>query len=263
MNVRDQLVLDFGSLIDGETITGEHCPACQGGSTGERTLVVSNRSGTLLWYCYRASCQFKGAAKQDGKQVLTATQQVSARGAIGRSITRQNIALDISTQQGLESKYAIDARLAAKHSLGWDESSGRLCLPVCGYQGEQLGVSLRSLTSGIPKSLTHTEKGVMAWYPNHTAAGVIVVEDQLSAIRASDYLTSVALLGTNLNDERAEEIKATGLSPVYIALDADAWNLTVRYCIKYRGLLKPLPIKLTKDIKNMSREELDECILRL
>ena len=124
-------------------------------------------------------------------------------------------------------------------------------------QGERLGCVLRALDGRQPKTLTHTEQGAISWHVNHTTDGVIIVEDQFSAIRASDYLTSVALLGTNLNEERVAEIKAAGLGPVYLALDADAWQVAVRYAVKYRSELRPQLLRLAKDIKDQSKEELD------
>lgn len=89
---------------------------------------------------------------------------------------------------------------------------------------------------------------------------MVVVEDQFSAIRASDYLNAVALLGTHLDDIRAEEIKASKLSPIYLALDKDAWNKTIKYCIQYRSMLGLIPLRLEKDIKNMTTEELDQLM---
>lgn len=116
---------------------------------------------------------------------------------------------------------------------------------------------LRSLDGAKPKVISHTEKGAMAWYINHTTPGIIIVEDQLSAVRASRYLSSVALLGTNLSEERVAEIRRTGNSPVYLALDNDAISSAVKYVVKYRSVLPLQLVRLDKDIKDMSEEELE------
>lgn len=128
-------------------------------------------------------------------------------------------------------------------------------MPVRGYEGEELGVMLRALDGRKPKAVSHTEKGAIAWYVNRITPGVIIVEDQLSAVRASDFLTSVALLGTNLSDERVMEIKKAGLGPVYLALDNDAVASAVKYVVKYRGVLPMQLVRLDKDIKDMTHEE--------
>jgi len=136
-------------------------------------------------------------------------------------------------------------------------------MPVCGAQGQELGVMLRSLSGAKPKVVSHTEQGAMAWYTNLTARGVIIVEDQLSALRASPYLTSVALLGTNLSEERVAEIKGAGHSPVFLALDNDAIASAVKFVVKYRSTLPMQLVRLDKDIKDHNNEELDNLFAGL
>jgi hypothetical protein len=135
-------------------------------------------------------------------------------------------------------------------------------VPTSDFLGNRTGVVLRALDKRQPKTKTHAEKDSLSWFVNHSATipGVIIVEDQFSAIRASHYLTSVALLGTHLNDERVQEIRACKLRPVYLALDADAWSTAVRYAVKYRSELRPQLVKLEKDIKDMNPEEL-QCLI--
>lgn len=122
---------------------------------------------------------------------------------------------------------------------------------------------LRALDGRKPKAVSHTEKGAMAWYINRTTRSLIIVEDQLSALRASDYSNSVALLGTNLSEERVAEIKKSGFSPVFLALDNDAIAAAVRYVVRYRSTLPLRLLRLTKDIKDMSHEELGELMKEL
>lgn len=116
---------------------------------------------------------------------------------------------------------------------------------------------LRALDNRKPKVVSHTEKGAIAWYVNRITPGVIIVEDQLSALRASAYLTSVALLGTNLSEERVEEIRKVAKGQVYLALDNDAIQTAVKYVVKYRSVLPMRLLRLDKDIKDMQQEELE------
>lgn len=97
----------------------------------------------------------------------------------------------------------------------------------------------------------------MAWFINPKQRGLIIVEDQLSAIRASDRVSAVALLGVHLNDERIKHIRAAALAPVFLCLDRDAGGTSIQHAIKY-GPLLGFNIKfLDKDIKNMTPEEFD------
>lgn len=264
MNVREQLLLEYESLLEGMSLAGERCPACDGGSTGEASLSVSKREGVLLWKCHRASCGIAGAANASGSSDRGAATRIpDTRGVVGRTIERTCNVVGPHARQLLSSKYCITADHIAKWSLGWDDETNRLVIPVTDFRSERLGVALRSLDGAVPKTKTHTEKDAISWFVNHTARGVIIVEDQFSAIRASDYLTSVALLGTHLNEERVSEIRNSGLTPVWLALDNDAFAKAVGYRIKYRNSLNPIVLKLNKDLKDLTNQELTEFFNRM
>lgn len=101
----------------------------------------------------------------------------------------------------------------------------------------------------------------MAWYRNRDSSVLVIVEDQLSAIRLLDYkVDSVALLGTNLNEERVAEIAEQKYNKVYLALDKDAFSLAVNYILGFRSKLPLHLLRLEKDIKNQAKEELDELM---
>lgn len=253
MNARQTVQLTYETLGEGQTLAGELCPACSGGESREATLSVSRRDGLLLWNCHRASCGFRGAST-GGRYERRSAPVVQTRGTVGRQMVRESEPVPAEASEYLRNRYRITARHAAKYDLGWYE--GRLSVPVRNYQGEILGVNLRSLSGEVPKSKLHSEKGALSWFVNHTSPDIIIVEDQFSAMRASDYSTSVALLGTNLNEERVSEIKQVARGTVYLALDADAWDKAVKYVLQYRSWLPLRLLKLTKDIKDMTDEEL-------
>lgn len=275
MNVKDTILLDFASLPEGATAAGELCPVCEGSRDGikgvVRTLSVTRESGSLKWYCHRASCDFKGGERGGSfysGQPATATPNV--RGTIGRQYHRQADRVPDSIRAELEQRYCITAHHLGKFEIGWDEQTQRLVIPVYSHEGELLGSALRSLNKNVtPKVKTHTEQGAIAWFfasrtasssTESKARSVVIVEDCFSAIRASDYLSSVALLGTHLNEQRVDEVKEAGYRHNYLALDSDAWESTIRYCVVYRSQLSLIPVKLTKDIKDMSNEELSTLV---
>lgn len=98
----------------------------------------------------------------------------------------------------------------------------------------------------------------MAWYTKAASDRLIIVEDQLSAIRAADHMSAVALLGTNLTEERLYEMREAGFKTALLALDKDAFTLAVRYVTKLRGIIGLQLLPIQKDIKNQSEEELNE-----
>ena len=260
MNARERVLLEYSYVQDGTTVAGELCPSCGGGQSGERTLSVTRNGSQLLWHCHRASCGFKGSS---GSRSVTLgstshAEPVSVRGVVGRDLQRTAISIPDSAREYLSSELHITNRHITKWNLGWDEQSSRLIQPVMDYHGNNLGCALRALDGRQPKSLTHTEQGAIAWHVNPTTSGLIIVEDIFSAIRAADYLSSVALLSTHLNDDRIEAIKHSGLSPVYLALDGDVYPQVIRYCQRFRNQIRMVPVKLSKDLKNHTPEELEE-----
>lgn len=255
MNVTDRLTLEFADLPDGYTAAGELCPACGGGGSKERTLSVTRRGGRLYWKCHRASCAFAGSDTA-GFVDRASTQPVACRGMVGRTIARAADRVPETFREYLREKYCITSQHISKYHIGWDEETNRLVLPVQDAQGNLLGVNLRSLSGQQPKSKLHVESGALSWHVHRTTPGVIIVEDQFSAIRASDYLSSVALLGTHLNEDNAYEIKKHARGPVYLALDADAWDKAVKYVVQFRSILPLRLLKIPKDLKDMTDEEL-------
>ena len=73
-------------------------------------------------------------------------------------------------------------------------------------------------------------------------------------------MNAVALLGTNLNEERAQAIARMKFFRVLIALDKDARAIMMGHALKYRSLLKLHPVLIERDLKNMTEEELVECL---
>lgn len=257
MNVREFIQVEFSDLYEGESRAGQLCPSCKGGGSGEHTLSVSMRDGRVLFVCHRDSCGLRGstAGEWRGQQRTTPVQ---VRGAVGRQLVRESSSLPPEISERLRIAYGITERHSSRAGLGWVDD--RLSIPLRDVQGNVVGVNLRSLDGAQPKSKLHSESGAMSWFINHNSPDVIIVEDQLSAIRASDYLTSVALLGTNINEERISEIKRVARGSVYLALDADAWSRAVKYAVQFRSRLPLRLLRLAKDIKNMNEVELKEWV---
>lgn len=253
--MREELLLEYTYLADGETAAGQMCPACQGGSSGERTLSVSRQGGSLLWNCHRASCTFAGrehARSYRGDEQRTRVPP--ARGVAGRAYYRNAEPLPDEINSLLREKYGFDSVQISE--LAWDVKTERVVIPVYNQWGELEGSVLRSESGASPKALSYTEEDAIAVFSHPSSRKVIVVEDAYSALRASKYMTGVALLGTHLNVERVEAIKDIRAEQVKLALDADMAHKTIKYVRQYRNVLPMHPVLLSKDLKNMNEEEL-------
>lgn len=160
----------------------------------------------------------------------------------------------------LASELFLTDKHISRWQLGWDEAEQKIVQPVQDRLGNILGSVLRVPPGDTrkPKAKSHTEEGAIAWHVNPTTHGLIIVEDIFSAIRAADFMSSVALLSTHLNDDRVDQIRQANVSKVYLALDADAYAKTIKYVQQFRSRLPMVPVKIVKDLKNHTPEELKE-----
>lgn len=130
-------------------------------------------------------------------------------------------------------------------------------MPVFNRAGVRTGFVLRSLTGAKPKVLSFTNSSEMAWYAERNVTDLVIVEDQLSAIRLMPHVSAVALLGTHLNPERVFELSAARASKLHLWLDTDAFDKAIQYGLRYKCFSIR---KLTKDIKNTHEPELIDIL---
>jgi len=131
--------------------------------------------------------------------------------------------------------------------------------------GEERGCVIKPYADSLPKSLTYKDPDYdgMSWYldTSHMLDGrIVLVEDGLSALALlGKGISSVSLNGTLLNLERMRVIfryKKVG----YLALDADATSKSLQYAIRFGSAYKLKVMRLMKDFKNMTSDELDAVL---
>ena len=148
------------------------------------------------------------------------------------------------------------------HWFFTDDYGGRIAMSIRAPKGTHRGWVLRQ-RRGQNKALTFVNDGEvsLSWYKEQPFAPTVIVEDIPSAIRASTYVNSVALLGTGIGTAQATEIAAYGSGNIVLALDQDATALSFKWARKYSllwGDVKVLPLK--KDLKNMTEDALKELL---
>lgn len=263
-----EIAAQFSGLQDGETASGEVCPACEGGATKEKSLSVTRRSGTLLWNCHRASCSFRGS---DGRASFDEGDgQKRSRGS--RSYVPAYVP-DQATLGLLAAKFGIPRESFELAGLRWTgEGNGpygrRFCYPIYGPSSRKRGENYRSYEKGVqPKSIIQLgeDEVAMCWYKWKRQSDVlIIVEDQVSAIKIASSYHAVALLGTNLSEAKVQElIDNNEYKHIYICLDNDATHQAIKLQLKWRERIKNLRVMgLDKDVKDMDAVEFDSFQLR-
>jgi hypothetical protein len=243
-------------LCDGETSYKYGCPNCgQAGSFG-----ITKRRGLLLYYCHRSACDCSGAFG-------ASTHGPAAPNKLPfnpRLFTDPTLPVDEAGLARILDRYGI--RGDTVNSLGWrtNDYGTRLVMPVLSPLMGVRGYIAKSLDRYVqPKSLPYREvDGVfIGWYKGQSEENedyCVIVEDCISAAKAAQCgHNSVALLGTNLNPEAVKEI-FEHVSLGILCLDRDATKKAFDYRTRYSLQGNFLVVPLSKDIKDMSEQELKE-----
>ena len=219
------------------------CPLCNGGEGRELSLSVSRLSEGLLYNCYRASCSLKGfvGTFTGPSPYVREPKKRSHKTFEGdlRELTKDE-------EEWLSSKFEIPPESLFHFGVQFCDEWRRFAYPIRGPHNEDLGITLRAYpefdvlkTFNGTKAYSYTfqdSRELMAWYrTNHSISHewCFVVEDQVSAMKiASLGYNSVALVGTTLNDNRINELRAE-FQNVCIILDGDAFRKALGYIKKY------------------------------
>lgn len=265
---RDQVIIDFSHINQGDTYSGQVCPQCQGGHGKEKSMSVGrSEAGWLWWRCHRASCNFRG-----GEHLKGPKPPVKSKDSTLNKLTFQSSTL-IGTEwiNVLCERLHLTENLIASAEWGWtDDYQGRVVMPILDREGLTIGQTLRSYDPNVDKKALinrRREGELMCWYKFHRYPQVlVVVEDQPSALRMSGVkgMAGLALLGTHLNYERCQDIKRSGIRKVVLSLDQDATSQAVQLMVNNRRWLPELQmIALDKDVKSMTPEEFQIYVDRI
>lgn len=259
---------DYRLLADGVSTGGNVCPSCRGGRSKEGSFTVTRQGNLLKFKCHRNSCGFSGVTQRNGRPAVLGEPVPQRERKPARpdyaDLRKGPLPQDVISMLGV--RYCITPVSITKGQLQWTEEyspagHGRVLMPVFDENGQEYGYTVRKFDDQPgAKTLSYLENGKGSWYfgpPRTSLKQLIIVEDQLSALRASHYLNSVALLGTNVTDGTLKVLKERKFDNVYIALDPDAFPTSIKLARRLRDAgVNVTVVKLTKDIKNMNDIEL-------
>lgn len=238
------------------------CPFCEGGDHNDRnTLSITRDSAHLLLYiCHRVKCGARGRLVSNGRAVSETSAQKKFipnpyKGAV-RELTLEEYTL-------VSDLWHVDVEDV--YNAGWgiaanEDGALPLLLPVISPTGVIRGHVLRIQKEDGTKTVrSHktADEPWLAWYVQNSNH-IVVVEDQISALRAAEFCTSVALLGTEMSQDKFEEIvRFAGNKSIWLAVDKDAVRKGFELLKRYRLYFPNLNMLfIQKDIKNMSVSQL-------
>jgi len=239
---------------------------------------VSNKLGTIVWYCFKASCDLKGASKKDIpsdwiKSFLSNQKSETTQKSYhdyGEDLVEYVLPSYCVPIKSLSKTYqhirSVD--LLSKYGihddgkLRVDVKEDRLVFPVRCYGktvdavGRWFGLNpnfkgpkwKRYNSSGLP--YVHWSGGPM----EHT---LVIVEDAMSAAVVSEYFkcaVGLALLGTNLTAPTKQYIthlcNTSDNRKLIVALDPDASMKTLSMSKELAGIAAKVHcLYLTDDLK--------------
>lgn len=129
-----------------------------------------------------------------------------------------------------------------------------------------MGATLRAMKGDNgPKSMicmVNNDWPCMSFYEGASnPSTIIIVEDQASAVRASRYCSSVALVGVYMDSVKAREIAKTDKKKAIFCLDKDAFSKTIKLAQQYGDMFDThKAVCPPKDLKDMGEEQLKEFI---
>ena len=243
--------LDDYNVAVGET-KRMNCPVCK----GVRTFSITNNMGSLLWNCYKASCDVSG-----GKRVHMTVDDLRATFAGGDDIVEEDFVIPnhvVHRSGGLHmnrwcARWGLDVD---NLGLMYDVKEDRVVFPVK-HNGVIVDATGRSLGKRLPKWKRYGKSGLPYTYGYGNVA--VVVEDCVSAaiVGTSSSFVGGALLGTSLQETHKGYL--TQFSRAVVALDPDALRKTLKMVRELRSHIKTvLPLKLKDDIKYMDPTDMEK-----
>lgn len=167
-----------------------------------------------------------------------------------------------------QQRFGLRADELTAAGFKWAPEDKRVYMPVYGPMGKRRGAQLRSYETWVrDKVLARPETHApwQAWYrlgtgrPDgiHEPLTLVVVEDQVSAVKTSRHFNTVATLGTSLTPDRVQELAAIGARNVLFALDADATGKAIDMMRENMVLFKRTGVVfLDRDFKDTDDAEI-------
>ena len=228
------------NLPNGETKRMD-CPNCG----GVKTFTATNNMGSLVWNCYKASCNIRG-----GTRVHLSVDDIRAGFSGAEKFAEDTFDLPIyvvphnnEVETWAYEQYGLDAE---KLGLMYDVKDNRVVFPII-HNNNTADATGRALGKRLPKWKKYGNSGLPYSYGCGKVAGV-VEECVSAAVVGNDVWCGVAVLGTSLSESHKRYLSQ--FSTAVIALDPDALPKTLQFAKELRGHVDNVRVlRLADDLK--------------
>ena len=231
------------------------CPFCG----GRKTFGITNRDGSKVWNCFKASCGIRGStgAPMSSITIKRRLDKVVAKPLSNIVPIPQHLSHPDNHPAAIEYLKSVNSWEPFKLGLveiKYAPAEKRVLFMFPGSRGA-VG---RSLIGRKPKWKNYGD--TTGLFKVGIGSTAIVVEDAASATFLSMFsnCSGCALLGTNITSLQRAQLCA--FNKVLIALDRDATKKSIELKRKLEGRVNAKIIRLKDDIKNMSFNKVGQLL---
>ena len=256
MPYKDQLqAVQRLQILSGETRRVD-CVFCG----GRKTLSVTKSDGTLLWNCFKASCdavgkKSVGRSNNEIRQYLGRASTVGSRGLPRMPLIVSDVRSHPEAIQYLKDNNCYTAYLDRVITVRYEPTQRRVLF----YSSNQLGCVGRCMDKTVkPKWRSYGEFSSLLEVGSAKTA--VLVEDAASACAAyaTGIYTGVALLGTSLTMRQRKLLEK--YDNVVVCLDKDASKKSIKIRGQLRGTVSTSVKFLARDLKYLNERQIKECL---
>ena len=228
-----------------------NCPECG----GIKTFTVTNNMGSLVWNCYKASCNVRG-----GNRVHLSAEDIRAGFTGAKEFAEDTFELPsyIIPHRNRRTvlKFCYEYGFEPDDvGVSYDIKEDRVVFPIS-HNGKLVDATGRALGKRLPKWKRYGKSGLPFTHGCGNVA--VVVEDCVSAaVVGYGSFVGVALLGTSLQDSHKGYLAQ--FSTAVIALDPDALPKTLQMAKELRGHVNDVRVlRLTDDLKYRNPTDMEK-----
>jgi hypothetical protein len=228
-----------------------NCPECG----GIKTFTITNNMGSLVWNCYKASCNVRG-----GNRVHLSADDIRAGFTGAKEFAEDAFELPSYIVPHRDRRSVL--RFCYEYGfepddvgVSYDIKEDRVVFPIS-HNGKLVDATGRALGKRLPKWKRYGKSGLPFTHGCGNVA--VVVEDCVSAaVVGYGSFVGVALLGTSLQDSHKGYLAQ--FSTAVIALDPDALKKSFAMAKELRGHVDDVKIlKLKDDLKYRNPEDMEK-----
>ena len=228
-----------------------NCPECG----GIKTFTVTNNMGSLVWNCYKASCNVRG-----GNRVHLSAEDIRAGFTGAKEFAEDTFELPsyIIPHRNRRAvlKFCYEYGFEPDDvGVSYDIKEDRVVFPIS-HNGKLVDATGRALGKRLPKWKRYGKSGLP--FSHGCGKVAVVVEDCVSAaVVGGESFVGVAILGTSLQESHKGYLSQ--FSTAVIALDPDALPKTLQMAKELRGHVNDVRVlRLTDDLKYRNPTDMEK-----